>query len=77
MLTRKYILRVARLLDQTGEPRPGYDEEIANLKGSNPLLDFSNCNINGTKAQGATMVNICLSYDLDPESGDVRIVKQQ
>ncbi len=77
MLTRKYILRVARLLDQTGEPRPGYDEEIANLKGSNPLLEFSNGNINGTKAQSAAMVNICLSYDQDPATGDVRIVKRQ
>jgi hypothetical protein len=79
MLTRKYILQVARLLDQTGEPRPGYQDEMANFKGHDPFVDFSfnNAVPKENNAEESAILSLALDYEEDPRTGDVRIVRRQ
>ena len=72
MLTLQEILKASRMLEQTGEPRPGYLHDGAdNLEGQ------------GTVAQGALVsdgedmpVTITLGYEIDEENGDLRIVQK-
>lgn len=75
MLTVKYVLKVGKLLDQTGEPRPGF------------LHDDKNNFEGAATNQGALIasfaedvqplsVNVNLEYAEDSETGDVRIVQK-
>ncbi|OGS73791.1 MAG: hypothetical protein A3F91_15830 [Flavobacteria bacterium RIFCSPLOWO2_12_FULL_35_11] len=72
MLTREQILKVARLLDQTGEPRPGYDHETDDFKGH--VQHSSRSKNNSSCSQH--IIKLRLDYEEDSESGDVRIVKR-
>ena len=72
MLTLQEILKAGRMLEQTGEPRPGYLHDGAdNFEGQ------------GVVAQGAMVskdndqtVSITLDYEVDEENGDLRIVQK-
>lgn len=85
MLTRKYVRKVARLLDQTGEPRPGFlRDEKANLEGlgsavESPALQHGNARSTKKTAgkKKTKAIRIKLDYEEDSECGDLRIVKRK
>lgn len=69
MLTKEQIVQVSRLLDQTGEPRPGFDRESDGFKGQHSEKTR-------ISSYSKKMVEIRLDYEKDPVSGDLRIVKK-
>ncbi len=77
MLTKEYVLKVARLLDQTGEPRPGYDDENANLKGQSPY-PYTDAKYRNSKTASKSkhLLKLKLEYEDDKITGDVRLVKR-
>lgn len=82
MLTLNYVLKVARLLDQTGEPRPGFlHDEKANLRGQDAgrANDYADSVEADARDQGGarTGTNVVLEYEEDPLTGDVRIVQRR
>ncbi len=82
MLTREYILKVARLLDQTGEPRPGFlHDEKPNLEGQgsaveSPALEERSAAKTKKRGKKGIRIKLTLDYEEDPKSGDVRIVQR-
>jgi hypothetical protein len=82
MLPLDYILKVGRLLDQTGESRPGFlHDEKANLEGNGsgaescPLVVCEGRPAGAQKEREKT-VTVLLEYSEDSTTGDVRIVQK-
>lgn len=81
MLPLKYVLKVARLMDQTGEPRPGFlHDERDNLIGENPAVEGSALRDGGAGHSGQQgtddLVEVSLGYEVDSRTGDLRIVQK-
>ena len=84
MLTLEYVLKIARLLDQTGEPRPGYlHDEQSNLEGygisSEDLTDLSAADGDSSEEgdNGDDSISVSLDYEVDPKSGYLRIIQKE
>jgi hypothetical protein len=82
MLSLNDILRVGRLLDQTGEPRPGFlHDETDNLEGQGTSFELgaipSRAAVPGCNSKAAEKsVHVTLDYEEDPNTGDFRIVQR-
>ena len=82
MLPLKYVLKVARLMDQTGEPRPGFlHDERDNLQGESPAVEGSALHEHGRgrrnrKIKDEISVDVSLAYEVDSRTGDLRIVQK-
>ncbi len=80
MLTLAYIMKVARLLDQTGEPRPGYlHDDKSNLAGQTvPIRDGILARKRSSRSKHARVktTKIALEYDLDGKTGDLRLARK-
>ena len=80
MLTVKQILKIGRLLDQTGEPRPGFlHDDTDNFEGQGSALEHGaipNCASAPRDANSwaEKSVRITLEYQLDETTGDVRLI---
>ncbi len=81
MLSLKHILKVGRLFDQTGEPRPGFlHDEVDNLEGQGiavqpgALTSAEKGRLVGTSETKS--VRVSLDYVEDLKTGDVRIVQR-
>lgn len=78
MLTRKFILKVTRLLDQTGEPRPGFlHDGSSNLggQGTSPELHTVK-KARKEKSGGGRCVTVRLSYETDSVTDEPRLVQK-
>jgi outer membrane protein assembly factor BamD (BamD/ComL family) len=77
MLTRKQILKVTRLLDQTGEARSGFlHDGQANLRGQNTSTArsaFPGVRPRHKKTPAEKRVVVRLSYQSDPKTGEPRL----
>lgn len=81
MLSLKHILKVGRLLDETGEPRPGFlHDETDNLEGQGSAVELGPIIPPAPLQREFTgevkSVRVSLDYEEDPETGDVRIVQR-
>ena len=82
MLPLKYVLKVARLMDQAGEPRPGFlHDERDNLEGESPTVEGSALQEHGRghrnrKTKDEISVDVSLAYEVDSRTGDLRIVQK-
>ena len=81
MLTVKQILKIGRLLDQTGEPRPGFlHDDTDNFEGQGSALEHGaipNCAsvpLQAANSGSEKSVKITLEYQLDETTGDVRLI---
>lgn len=80
MLTRKQILRAARLMHQTGESPPGYLDDAACFAGPFPphetisLPRHSRKGIDQRKKE--TIVEVSIDIAEDPETGEMHIVRK-
>lgn len=80
MLTIEYILKIGRLLDQTGPPRPGFlDDEKANLEGQSTGLEMpilaAAPPLRDSALDEDRAIILGLKYVVDTKSGDVRVVR--
>lgn len=80
MLTLEDVLKVARLIDQCGEPTPGFlVDGTANLEAHCSLGDHSvlaESPALGTPASTTGTVRLRLEYEADDITGDVRIARK-
>ena len=82
MLSVKRILKVERLLKQTGEPRPGYlHDETDNFEGQATLsqscdLSTRTQDLENEKHDKPKCISVTLEYEVDSITKDVRIVKK-
>jgi hypothetical protein len=80
MLTLNDILKVSRLLDQTGEPRPGFlHDEADNLEGQGTEIQPGALPSPSPSNSGHVediVVSVVLDYESDPKTGDIRIVQR-
>ncbi len=82
MLSLKDILKVGRLLDQTGEPRPGFlHDGTDNLEGQGKSVQTGAQLINTGSAEPedgveTKSVKLSLEYEEDPKTGEVRVVQR-
>lgn len=81
MLTLKHILKVGRLLDETGEPRPGFlHDEADNLEGQGSAVEpgalTSPTSVRSEFTGEVKSVEVSLDYEEDPKTGDIRIVQR-
>lgn len=79
MLTARYVLGIGKMLDQTGEPRPGFlHAGKDNLEGAN--VGSGKSVVAGKKprkkSQKKSAVKLRLEYEEDPVTGDLRIVQR-
>lgn len=80
MLDLEYILKVGRLLDDTGTPRPGFiDDDADNFEGpeipSQPSSSFAIGNSDSASAGRKIVVSI--ESVVDETNGDVRLVRRR
>ena len=74
MNTLENILKIARLLDQTGESRPNYlHDEKPSLGGQHPKSSRSVLSAKGKGGRGKRRIR--LRYETDAATGDVRLVQ--
>lgn len=79
MLTAKYISKVARLLDQTGEPRPGFlHDGTANLSGESAISEsvLAPKRKRAKQKKRSKSISITLVYEEDPRTGEPRLVQK-
>lgn len=82
MLPLEDILKVAKLLDQTGESRPGFlHDEKANLEGNGSgaescMLSVGEGHTAAAHKRCEKAITVTLEYSEDPTTGDVRIVQK-
>lgn len=75
MPTVKEIFRVARLMDQTGEPKSGFlREEDADLEGKRPPLRKSRGKKRASKRSNG--VTFRIYHKEDPETGRLHLVQE-
>lgn len=80
MLDLEYILKVGRLLDDTGTPRPGFiDDDADNFEGpetpSQPSSSFALSS--PEKACMGDDVTVYIESVVDETNGDVRLVRRR
>ena len=78
MLSLPFILEVARLLDQTGEPRPGFlHDEKANLEGQLAPSELGVCSMSRLVSLRPTnVIRVAFEYVVDPKTGGLRIQRK-
>jgi hypothetical protein len=80
MLSIEDILKVGRLFDQTGEPRPGFlHDETDNFEGQSTAIQPAALNAarkTSPRLGPTRSVNVLLEYEEDAKTGDVRIVQK-
>jgi hypothetical protein len=81
MLTHKQIQKVARLMDQVGELRPGFvHDSDANLDGAvsacQAAVTSRRPRSHKRKATGRTSVRVRTVFETDSETGEVRAVQK-
>jgi len=82
MLSLKHILKVGRLLEQSGEPRPGFlHDEVDNFEGQGTSVQpgalTSTTKVACGREQGQMKsLTVSLDYEIDRKTGDVRIVQR-
>lgn len=84
MLTKDEILKAARLMNQVGELRPGFlNDGAANIGGpdashnSNSALRQSRATNRSRIRSTGKRVKVCLAFQEDPETGEIRIVQKR
>lgn len=81
MLDLEYILKVGRLLDDTGTPRPGFiDDDADNFEGpETPSQASSSFALGspGTASAGEESVIVSIEAIADEKNGDVRLVRRR
>ena len=82
MLTLEYILKVARLLDQTGEPRAGFLlDEASNIEGYHSQGDAGVLTVPNEAERISAIgdedvIALDLAYEVDEQTGDLRLVQK-
>ncbi len=80
MLTRKQIRKVARLMDQVGELRPGFLHDAdASLDGASSACHAampSRRRPRGKTAPSSKVVRVRAEFETDKDTGEVQVVQK-
>lgn len=78
MLTHAYINKVARLMDQIGELRPGFLQDAATpLEGSmEPCSSVGGKRAQVRSSKGIRSVRVWVAFETDEATGEIRAVQK-
>lgn len=77
MLTRREINKVARLMDQVGELRPGFlHDGASNLEGAVEPCHPVAANTK-SKRPKRNVVRMRVVFETDPATGEVRVIRRK
>jgi len=79
MLTRREINRVARLMDQVGELRPGFLQDgTSNLEGAvEPCHSVGIMGKSSKNGSPKKTVRLHVSFETDEATGEIRVVRRK